>query len=73
MNWQSASAVFVLVSWILLAGSIVAMPVNFGLWISGHISDRAMIGQTLLLSWLAITVTAFDCLTTAYVKKDVEP
>ena len=59
-------------AWLLLLASLAGMTCCLWLWWTDNISDRAMLGITLALSWLAITVSALDVLYTAHVRDDVE-
>jgi hypothetical protein len=43
-------------SWALYAGSWLGLVVCFPAWLLGWISDRAMLGITLVLSWLALII-----------------
>ena len=52
----------------LLFGSIVGMIVNVGLYLFKIIGETELILVTLILSWLAITLTALDILATADVR-----
>lgn len=45
-------------AWVLLALSVAGFGVTFPLWILGSISDSAMIGLTLALSWMALIYSA---------------
>ncbi len=46
-------------SWAAMAVGIVGFIVTFPLWLKEKLSDRAMIGITLVLSWAALWYTAF--------------
>ena len=69
MNWNR---LFIKINWVLLVGSFVAMLVCLCAWFMDAISDRAMLGITLALSWLAIQLGSAGVLVTFYVKDDVE-
>lgn len=43
----------------MLALGIVGFIVSFPLWLFGMISDRAMLGLTLVLSWAALWYSAY--------------
>ena len=43
---------------LLYAGSWLGLIICFPAWLLGRISDRAMIGITLALSWLALVLEA---------------
>lgn len=45
-------------AWILLAVSIVGFGVTFPLWLTDNLSERAMLGTTLALSWAALLYSA---------------
>ena len=47
-------------AWFLLISSTIGMAVCMWLWLTDNISDTAMLGITLALSWLAIILTALD-------------
>jgi putative Ca2+/H+ antiporter (TMEM165/GDT1 family) len=56
-------------AWWLLVGSSVGMAVCLALWVGDLISDRAMLGITLALSWLALIFTALDIVSTQDVRR----
>jgi hypothetical protein len=45
-------------SWALYLGSWIGFVLCFSAWLLGWISDRAMLGITLALSWLALVFEA---------------
>jgi flagellar biosynthesis protein FliR len=47
------------ISWVLMAIGIIGFFVTFPLWFKDKLSDRHMIGLTLVLSWAALWYTAF--------------
>jgi hypothetical protein len=53
-----------ILAWTLLIGSLGATPPCMWLWYSGRISEKDMVGLTLLLSLLAL---AFSAVTTLFV------
>lgn len=55
-------------AWWLLWGSIVLMVVNVALYLFSVIDENMLILITLILSWLAITLTALDILSTQDVR-----
>lgn len=59
-------------AWLLLVGSVVAMLANVGLFLADVITTDDLILVTLVLSWLAITFTALDILSTSDVRKEQE-
>lgn len=56
----------------LLFGSLGLMTINVGLYLFGVIGEKELILITLILSWLAITLTAVDILATTDVRADNE-
>lgn len=60
----------VVLAWVLLVGSAVGFAVCMALWLANQISDRAMLGITLALSWFAITLTAMDYLKNSRIHRD---
>lgn len=48
-----------IMSWVLLAIGVVGFMVSFPLWLSNRISDRNMLGLSLVLSWAALWYAAF--------------
>lgn len=50
------------ISWFFFILGGTGMVVTFPLWLGGLISDRAMLGITLILSWLAILVPGFNAI-----------
>lgn len=52
----------------MLYGSIVLMVINVALYLMGILNDSNLILVTLILSWLAITLTALDILSTQDVR-----
>ena len=47
-----------LVSWTLLVAASLGMGRSWYLWRRNHISEKSMVGLTLLLSWLALVYSA---------------
>lgn len=47
-------------SWFLLVASTAGLAVTMVLWLENAISNRAMLGVTLALSWLALMYEAFN-------------
>jgi hypothetical protein len=47
-------------AWFLFVVSIVGFGVTFPLWLTGRISERAMLGITLALSWAALWYEALN-------------
>jgi flagellar biosynthesis protein FliR len=43
----------------LLVVSVVGFFITFPLWLTNRISDRAMLGLTLVLSWAALWFSAY--------------
>lgn len=43
-----------LLAWVMLVAGLVGFAVTFPLWLFGGLSDRAMLGITLVLSWAAL-------------------
>lgn len=52
----------------LLFGSLVLMVINVALYLFGIIDEAMLILITLILSWLAITLTAVDIVATTDVR-----
>lgn len=48
----------IVIAWLLLALSVVGFGVTFPLWLMDLLSDRAMLGITLALSWAALWFSA---------------
>lgn len=46
------------IGWSLLVGSTVGFAATFPMWLAGLVSDRALLGVTLALSWLALMFEA---------------
>jgi hypothetical protein len=64
---MDATRARVIIGWTLLVVSVLGLGVTFPLWLLNLISDRAMLGITLVLSWLAL---AFEAWTTLQVASD---
>lgn len=47
-------------AWVLFVVSVGGFVVTFPMWLTGHISDRSMIGLTLALSWAALWYEALN-------------
>ncbi len=47
-------------AWVLFIISIIGFGVTFPLWLTGRISERAMLGITLALSWAALWYEALN-------------
>jgi hypothetical protein len=47
-----------ILSWTLLVSASVGMAWSWYLWRRDHISEKSMVGLTLLLSWLALVYSA---------------
>lgn len=56
-------------AWALLVLSVIGGVVDIYLYQSGRISQKAMVFHALVLSWLAITFTAYDIISTTDVRK----
>lgn len=56
-------------AWWLLAATVVLAAVDVGVFLAGHLSDRFMLFQTLILSWLALSLTALDIVATTDVRQ----
>jgi len=56
----------------LLVWSVVAMLVNVSLYVLGVINETHLILITLILSWLALTLTAADIVASTDVRAEVE-
>lgn len=48
----------IVLAWVLLGVSVLGFGVTFPMWLMDKISDRAMLGITLALSWAALSYTA---------------
>lgn len=48
-----------LISWALLVVGVLGFLISFPLWLLRKLSDRAMIGITLVLSWAALWYSAY--------------
>jgi hypothetical protein len=48
----------IVLAWVLLGISVVGFAVTFPLWLMDAISERAMLGITLALSWAALLYSA---------------
>lgn len=55
-----------IIAWLLLLGSTAGLAVTVPLWLLDLISDRAMLGLTLVLSWLALMFEAFTAVQVAH-------
>ena len=55
-------------AWVLLILSVVGMFLNVALYLFKIIDESMLILVTLILSWLAITITALDVVLTADVR-----
>lgn len=51
-----------LLSWVLMGASFIGLAITFPMWIRHKIDERAMIGLTLVLSWLALSYAAITAL-----------
>lgn len=56
----------------MLVWSLVAMVINVGLYLGSVITETHLILITLILSWLAITLTAADIIVGTDVRAEVE-
>lgn len=54
-----------IIGWVLLVVSVLGLTVTFPLWLLNVISDRAMLGITLALSWVALIFEAWTTLQVA--------
>lgn len=45
-------------AWVLLAISVLGFGITFPMWLLDKLDDRAMLGITLALSWVAILYSA---------------
>jgi hypothetical protein len=57
--------------WFLLIGTGIAAPVDVYLYLAGYIDTDNMILQTLVLSWAALTLTAWDVVKTSRAHRDI--
>lgn len=57
-------------AWALFYLSLIAMIINVVLFLAHIINEADLILVTLILSWLAITLTAIDILVTTDVRKE---
>jgi hypothetical protein len=64
--------IWIVTCWVLLVVSVLAMGGCMWAWWADAISDRAMLGITLALSWFAVTLGCAGALVTFYVKDEVE-
>lgn len=55
---------------LVLVWSVILMIVNVTLYVVGIVDQRALILITLVLSWLAITLTAIDVIATTDVREE---
>lgn len=60
------------ISLVLFIASTIGLVVTFPLWLFGLISDRAMIGVTLALSWAALQYESFNALQISHDAKNGE-
>jgi hypothetical protein len=72
LDQKTANHVLVITGWFLTVASLLGGIVCLYLWWTDTISDRAMLGITLALSWLAITISGATFLLEAVVKKNVD-
>lgn len=56
----------------ILVWSFVLMLINVGLYVGGVIDQTALILVTLILSWLAITLTAVDVVCSTDVRDNLD-
>lgn len=49
----------------MLSAGLVGALVSFPLWVTGRISDRAMIGLTMVLSWAALWYEGYNAVVLA--------
>lgn len=56
----------------LFVWTLVAAPINVGLYVAGVIDENVLILVTLILSWLALTLTAADLVATTDVREAEE-
>lgn len=47
------------VAWAMLVVSVAGFFISFPLWLTNRITDRAMLGLTLILSWAALWFSAY--------------
>ncbi len=59
-------------AWVLLIFSVIGMFVNVALYLLKIIDENMLILVTLILSWLAITLTSLDVLVSSDVRKEQE-
>lgn len=57
----------------LLIWSVILMVINVGLYVASVIDEADLILITLILSWLAITITAMDVVATTDVREETTP
>lgn len=72
MNWLKNPKNRVKMAAGLLVGSLVMMVINVTLYLTKVIDESMLILITLILSWLAITITAADVLATTDVRATEE-
>lgn len=54
------------IAWCMFLGSTIGEAVTTVLWLQNMISTRALVGITLLLSWLALQFESFTALQVAH-------
>lgn len=72
MNKMFSQEAFIKTSYYMLGISIVGMIINVALYISHIIDSKALILVTLILSWLALTFSAYGNIISSQVNKKVE-
>lgn len=72
MDWLRKPKNRVKAAFILLFGSIILMVINVALYLFKIIDENMLILITLILSWLAITLTAADIVATTDVRANKE-
>lgn len=50
------------VAWAMLITGTLGLAITFPLWLTNNISDRAMLGITLALSWGALIFEGFNAI-----------
>lgn len=57
-------------SWAMLVIGVIGFCITFPLWLLNIISDRAMLGITLALSWAALWYEAFNAVQISHDAKE---
>lgn len=72
LTQDQSNKALIIFCWTFLFIYSIGMAVCLLLWATNHISDRAMIGVTLALSWLALIESRGTSLLQSYVKRDMD-